>query len=959
MTTSQNLVIGVDVGSTNTSVACLRGTDVVSYDKVPSTVDVTSGVELAIHNVLEKLAKDEEWSVIRVNIGTTHLIKSLVQRSQLVPVSVVRLCGPATRTLGPFDGFPDDLRTLIGSKCFYVNGGYQIDGSVITDVDEKEILAVIKEIKESEIRNVVISGVFSSKNNNQEKQVVGQLFAENFPEASLTLSSEIFSHGLLERENAAILNETLKPLCRATLSTFSDVVNKLCLGCPLFFTQNDGTLMSAPDAVAFPVKIISSGPYNSMLGACHLSGVKDAIVVDTGGTTSTVGSLQEGLPRLSSLDVCLGGVNTNLRMPDVISIGLGGGSVVTYEVVDDLVKVEVGPNSVRKRLKEKALVFGGSVLTASDIAALYLKADLGDSSKVKVSSAILEEANKRIQNMLEDVTDQMKAGRHALPVIFVGGGSILKDISRSMEGVTENILPAHYQATGAVGAALCQMSGYDDTPKSITGTSKESLDQPKILHQMLDETEAGSSDLRATDTPMSLHLHEEGGMTGHGTGQYENIFRQRNPGKDIEPKVPYVDKSTGEWVLSEYDVHCISIGAGILGSGGGGSAKIGLLRALTTLKRGQKIRVIHPKRLASKSFKGGRVGIAGIMGSPVALLEKMTNGREIVESLTSLEKVSKTDLLEDNNTQKLVVQGDNDRKYVTDFDPTLLEVTQPGARGLVALMCFEIGGLNTMEMLSTGAAMDLPIVDCDGCGRAVPELQMFTPSIYGLPLCPAALVDEKGHKELLLSAKSPNDIEDHFRKVLGRMGSLAAFSSRPMSETEVLDTCIMFSISRCFKLGDTIRRAQKENKDPIQSICEHEGGVHLITGKVVSVSNVTTKAFDRGLIEIEGTGKYADQGMVIHFQNENLIAKRGQNGQEKVVATIPDIIAVFGINDGRAVMNEDIKNGMRVAVIALASGPQLRTDNALKFVGPRAVGYDFDFIPVGEHQFHDAIPPPP
>ena len=78
----------------------------------------------------------------------------------------------------------------------------------------------------------------------------------------------------------------------------------------------------------FPVLTFASGPTNSMRGAAFLTGCKEAIVVDIGGTTTDVGALHMGFPRQAATIVDVGGVRTNFRMPDVFSIGLGGGSLV-------------------------------------------------------------------------------------------------------------------------------------------------------------------------------------------------------------------------------------------------------------------------------------------------------------------------------------------------------------------------------------------------------------------------------------------------------------------------------------------------------------------------------------------------------------------------------------------------------------------------------------------------------
>ena len=144
-------------------------------------------------------------------------------------------------------------------------------------------------------------------------------------------------------------------------------------------SQNDGTLMSPELAARFPVLTFASGPTNSIRGGGLLSGLDDCIVVDIGGTTTDVGVLSAGFPRESSVAVDIGGVRTNFRMPDVLSIGLGGGSRVRS--ADGA--TTVGPDSVGFRLTSEALVFGGSTLTATDIAVASGRAQIGDAARVR------------------------------------------------------------------------------------------------------------------------------------------------------------------------------------------------------------------------------------------------------------------------------------------------------------------------------------------------------------------------------------------------------------------------------------------------------------------------------------------------------------------------------------------------------------------------------------------------
>jgi N-methylhydantoinase A/oxoprolinase/acetone carboxylase beta subunit len=237
----------------------------------------------------------------------------------------------------------------------------------------------------------------------------------------------------------------------------------------LFLTQNDGTLMDAAFAERFPVLTFASGPTNSMRGAAFLSGVQDAIVIDVGGTTTDVGSLHKGFPRDASVAVEIGGVRTNFRMPDVFSIGLGGGSLVVED--RDSGAVSVGPRSVGYRLTSDALIFGGKTLTASDIIVAARLADFGDRSKVAdLPQTLIAKTRARIMEMAANAVERTRLSPEPLPVIAVGGGSVLID---QRIGDLEVIKPNHFACANAVGAAIAQISGEVDRIYMLSKSSRE------------------------------------------------------------------------------------------------------------------------------------------------------------------------------------------------------------------------------------------------------------------------------------------------------------------------------------------------------------------------------------------------------------------------------------------------------------------------------------------------------
>jgi N-methylhydantoinase A/oxoprolinase/acetone carboxylase beta subunit len=221
----------------------------------------------------------------------------------------------------------------------------------------------------------------------------------------------------------------------------------------MFLSQNDGTLMNPSLSRSYPIRTFASGATNSMRGAYFLSGEADAIVADIGGTTTDVGALVKGYPRETSTTVNIGGVCTNFRMPDAISIGLGGGSIVSPASNEEIV---VGPESVGYQILDKALVFGGETLTATDIAVAAGYEGLGDPSLVgHLDGGMVERCTTRFRTMLSNSVDQMKIGTGDVPLVLVGGGSIL--ISDTIEGTTKTIIPDYADVANAVGAAISQV----------------------------------------------------------------------------------------------------------------------------------------------------------------------------------------------------------------------------------------------------------------------------------------------------------------------------------------------------------------------------------------------------------------------------------------------------------------------------------------------------------------------
>ena len=405
-------------------------------------------------------------------IGTTHFTNAVVEAKRLVPTAVVRLGLPATRALPPLVDWPPRLRKAIAAHVYLCHGGHEFDGREISPLDRDELLRVAEDIRGRSIRSIAISSVFSPVNAALEEEAAA-ILGEELPGLSISLSHEIGRIGLLERENATVMNACLRDLAEHIVAAFRSALAELGIEAPVYLSQNDGTLMSVDFAESYPVATFASGPTNSMRGAALLSGLEDCAVVDIGGTTSDVGVLQHGFPREASVSVDIGGVRTNFRMPDVLSLGLGGGSYVRGD------EPTIGPDSVGYELPSRALVFGGETLTASDLAVAGGRASFGDPSAVAgLDAGLVDRGLADVERMLAETVDRMKTSPDPIPVVVVGGGSVL--LGDALPGASHLVRPDHFAVANAIGAAIAQVGGEVERVFSLDQLTRDAaLDQAK------------------------------------------------------------------------------------------------------------------------------------------------------------------------------------------------------------------------------------------------------------------------------------------------------------------------------------------------------------------------------------------------------------------------------------------------------------------------------------------------
>ena len=460
--------LGIDVGGTNTDAVLIdEALHVVASVKRHTTANIYDGILAAIRAVLEQSGVDRS-EIGQAMLGTTQCTNAIVERKNLAPIGILRIGAPATRGIPPMVDWAEDLKGIAAASAV-IGGGFEYDGKELAPLDTAAATAFFEELKAAGVKSVAISCVFSTVRNDHEVEAARLCRAVMGEETHVSISSEIGSMGLIERENATILNAALYQVAESFTEGFAkSLAEEGVTNAQIYLSQNDGTLMTMEYARRYPILTIACGPTNSIRGAAYLIRMKNAVVIDVGGTTTDLGVIQNGFPRESGVAVTIGGVRTNFRMPDVVSIGLGGGSIVRQKEDGT---VTVGPDSVGYQITEKALCFGGDVCTATDIAVRLGMADLGDKTLVQgLDETFARKAMDAIRALCEDAIDAMKVSHEDVDVILVGGGAIV--LQEELKGAKTVSKHTFGGVANAIGSAISKVSGtyeqlinYDEIPR--------------------------------------------------------------------------------------------------------------------------------------------------------------------------------------------------------------------------------------------------------------------------------------------------------------------------------------------------------------------------------------------------------------------------------------------------------------------------------------------------------------
>ena len=351
------------------------------------------------------------------------------------------------------------------------------------------------------------------------------------------------------------------------------------------------------------------------------------------------------------------------------------------------------------------------------------------------------------------------------------------------------------------------------------------------------------------------------------------------------------------------EIEDIALGAALLGAGGGGDPYVGKLVAMGAVKECGPVTLLDPEEVPDDALL---VPIA-MMGAPTVLGEKGIGGGE----------------------------------YQTLYNM----VSQFFGKKIYAFMPIEAGGVNSMLPIAACARLGLPLVDCDGMGRAFPELQMVTFTIGGMSATPMALTDEKG-KSVIFETITNKWTEELARAVTMSCGGSVSVSLYPMTGAQMKAYSVKNIVTRSQKLGEAIRTVKNcaDDVTPEEHFLQFSEGYKLFKGKIADVLRETRGAFNFGKVMLEGIGECKGHQAYVEFQNENLTA----TVDGEILATTPDLICLVDTETFTPVTTDALKYGKRVLVIGLKCFEMWRTPAGIDLVGPRYFGCDTDYIPLEE-----------
>jgi N-methylhydantoinase A/oxoprolinase/acetone carboxylase beta subunit len=334
-----SLALGVDTGGTFTDAVLI---DQHSGEILNSAKELTTrhNLSLGIKNSLIRILKDPSLPISSSDIQLVSLSTTLATNAITEGYG-----GDICLLLIGYDQHflqKNKLQAqLLTENIIHLQGGHDIHGNEQAPLDlelaRQAILA-----RKGQVEAFAVSSYFANRNPEHELEI--SKLVQELTGLPATCGHELSSNfDSLRRAITVVLNTRLIPLLRELIYNLQQTLQDLHIQAPLMVVKGDGSLLQAELAIQKPIETILSGPAASAVGVKHLSGHKDVVVVDMGGTTSDIAILQEGYPRLNQEGAKIQDKRTLIEAVNVHTAGIGGDSLVSISEDGGL---SVGPQRV-------------------------------------------------------------------------------------------------------------------------------------------------------------------------------------------------------------------------------------------------------------------------------------------------------------------------------------------------------------------------------------------------------------------------------------------------------------------------------------------------------------------------------------------------------------------------------------------------------------------------------------
>ncbi|UFJ40774.1 DUF917 domain-containing protein [Brevibacillus humidisoli] len=256
-------------------------------------------------------------------------------------------------------------------------------------------------------------------------------------------------------------------------------------------------------------------------------------------------------------------------------------------------------------------------------------------------------------------------------------------------------------------------------------------------------------------------------------------------------------------------------------------------------------------------------------------------------------------------------------------------------RPIQAVIATELGG-NTACAMETAASQDIPLVDADPAGRAVPDLAHSTFHVHGVSIAPFALASRYGDTAVVTAVVNHAHAEMIARNFAILFGNTAGVCDHPVDGRRLKQSVIAGTLTQAERVGRAMRLANERGESPTEAILAAvEGSRSLIDGVIREADWQDVKGFTEGQVVIEPSD--AEQGelpVTLWFRNEHMIARRG----EQILSIIPELITVLDQKTGMPILNPDCTPGMEVTVVTFPAPAAWESDKGLSIFGPEYIG---------------------